>query len=151
MKRYLTILIAIVATAGSMAFAQTTTATATPAPAGKAATMKQRLQRRMIKALDLTDAQKQQAKTIRQNTRQQVEPLALQLKQDRQTLNAAVQAGDTTKIQQLSTQLGTLQGQALALRAGGRAQFFALLTPDQKTKAAEFQQKVKQVLGGKGD
>jgi len=35
----------------------------------------------------------------------------------------------------------------LAIRAQGRVQLLALLTPDQKTKAVEFLQKVQQVLG----
>lgn len=148
MKRYLTIFAAIGVVAVTLAVAQTTTAT-TPAPAR--AGLRARVQHRMMKALNLTDAQKQQAKTIRQNTRQQAQPLAQQLKTDRQALNAAVQAGDSAKIQQLSAQVGTLQGQVLAIRAGGRAQFYALLTPDQKTKAADFQQKAKQLLGAKGE
>ena len=42
---------------------------------------------------------------------------------------------------------GITRGQVLAIRSQGMAQFFALLTPDQKTKAVDFLAKVKQVLG----
>ena len=112
--------------------------------------MKARINKRMLKALNLTDAQKAQAKTIRQATQTQAKPLADQLKTQRQALNAAVQAGDTTRIQQASLEVGNLQGHVLAVRAGGRAQFLAILTPDQKAKMADFRAKAKEVLGGKG-
>ena len=150
MKRHFMKLVALGAMAAAMAFTQTTTTTATPA-AGKAPGLKAQLQRRLIKALDLTDAQKQQAKTILQATKQQAQPLVQQLKPARQALNAAVQAGDTTKIQQLALEVGNLQGQVLAVRSAGMAQFYALLTPDQKSKAAAFRQKAQEVLGGKGE
>lgn len=148
MKRHLMKLIAIGAMAAGMALAQTTTPA--PAAAGKAPALKVRVQRRLMKILNLTDAQKQQAKAIQQATKQQAQPLAQQLKQERQSLNGAIQAGDKAQIQQISAAMGQLQGQVLAVRSAGRAQFLALLTPDQKAKAAEFRQKVKQVLGAKG-
>ena len=92
----------------------------------------------MIQALNLTAAQKQQAKSIFQNTRQQVQPLRQQLIQDRQSLKAAIQSNDTAQIQQISTAMGTLRGQVIGVRSAGRAQFYAMLTPDQKAKAAQF-------------
>ena len=148
MKRFLVTVTAIGAMAAALAIAQTTPATVAPAAP---ATLKAHLQRQLIKALDLTAAQKQQARTILQATRQQVQPLAAQLKQDRQTLSAAIQAGDTAKIPQISTAMGILQGQVLAIRSAGKAQFYALLTPDQKSKAVEFEQKAREVLGAKGE
>jgi Spy/CpxP family protein refolding chaperone len=95
----------------------------------------------MLQSLDLTTAQKQQAKSIFQNTHRQVQPLAQQLTQDRQSLRAAIQAGDTGQIQQLSTAMGTLKGQMLGSRSAGMAQLYALLTPDQKAKASQLQPK----------
>jgi Spy/CpxP family protein refolding chaperone len=148
MKRHLLNLVAIGAMAAGMAFAQTTTPA--PAAAGKAPAIKAQVRRRLLKALNLTDAQKQQAKAIHQATKTQAQPLALQLKQERQSLNAAVQAGDTAHVQQISAAMGQLQGQVLAIRSAGRVQFLAVLTPEQKAKEAEFRQKVKQVLGSKG-
>ena len=147
MKRYLVTLTAIGAMAAALAIAQTTSTTTAPA----APVLRAHLQKQLIKALDLTAAQKQQARTILQATRQQVQPLAAQLKQDRQTLSAAIQAGDTAKIPQISTAMGILQGQVLAIRSAGKAQFYALLTPDQKSKAVEFEQKAREVLGAKGE
>jgi Spy/CpxP family protein refolding chaperone len=136
-------LITLCAIAAGLALAQTPTTTSTTAPA----TPRVRVQKRLIQALALTEAQKQQAKAILQATRAQAQPLAQQLQADRQALSAAVQAGDTAAIQDLSAKMGTLRGQVLAARSQGMAQFFALLTPDQKTKAQDFLAKVKQVLG----
>ena len=148
MTRHWKTIVTVGALAAAMAFAQTTT----PAPATvKGAGLKAKVQKQLIKALDLTAAQKQQAKAILQATKQQAQPLVAQLKQGREDLSAAVQAGDTAKIQQVAQQVGALQGQVLAIRAQGKAQFFALLTPDQKIKAVDFQQKLRQVLGAKGE
>jgi Spy/CpxP family protein refolding chaperone len=143
-------LIAICAMAAGMAFAQTTTSTTTTATPAPGQGLKARLQKGLIKALDLTDAQKQQAKTILQATKQQAQPLAQQLKAGRQALSEAVQAGDTARIQQVAAEVGNLQGQVLAIRSAGMAKFLAILTPDQKAKALEFRQKVQQVLGARG-
>ena len=112
--------------------------------------MKGQIQGRMLRALNLTDAQKEQAKAIRQATREQAKPLADQLKTQRQALQAAVQAGDTTKIQQVALEVGNLQGHVLAVRAAGQAKFLAILTPEQKAKMADFRAKVKEVTGRKG-
>ena len=146
MKRHLAIFTAIGAMAASLLIAQTTTTAVAPP-----ATLRARLRKQLINALDLSAAQKQQAKSILQNTKTQAQPLAQQLKQERQSLAAAVEAADTAKIQQISAQVGTLEGQVLAIRSAGMAQFYGLLTPDQKTKAQEFQQKAKSVLGNKGE
>jgi Spy/CpxP family protein refolding chaperone len=145
MKRYL-IAATIFGAMATMAIAQTPAPSAAPA----AAPVHARVRRQMMRELALTPEQKQQAKTILQNTRQQAQPLAQQLHQNRQALTAAVQAGDSAKIQQLSNTMGSLEGQVLAIRSAGRAQFFALLTPDQKAKAAAFRQKAHEVLGRKG-
>ena len=102
---------------------------------------------RMIKELNLSATQKQQAKSIFQSARQTAQPLAQQLKQDRAALTVAIQAGDSAKIQQVSTEMGSLRGNVLAVRSQAMAKFYALLTPDQKIKAEEFRQKAQQVLG----
>jgi len=121
------------------------TAKAPEAPAAQAAApqapAKAHSRKEMLQSLDLTAAQKQQARSIFRSTRQTMQPLAQQLRQDRQSLKAAVQAGDSAQIQQLSTVMGTLHGQMLGARSAGMAQFYALLTPDQKAKAAQFDPK----------
>jgi Spy/CpxP family protein refolding chaperone len=137
-------LIAICAIAAGIVLAQTATTTSTTTTT---APPRARVLKRLVQTLALTDDQKQQAKTILQTTRSQAQPLAQQLQADRQALATAIQAGDTAAIQSLSAKMGTLRGQVLAIRSQGMAQFFALLTPDQKTKAVDFLAKVKQVLG----
>ena len=146
MKTYLTRLATVAALAAGMAFAQTPApATSQPTP-GKAATNPRAAMRhRMLKALNLTPAQKQQAKSIFQQTKQNVQPIAQQAKQNREALAAAVKANDSATIQRLAAQQGTLQGQVLAMRSESMAKFYATLTPDQRTKADQIQQKMQQL------
>ena len=139
MKRQLMAIAAMAALGAAMILAQTT--------AGKANGVRAQVRKRLVNALDLTADQKQQAKIIMQGARQTAQPLAQQLKQDREALAAAIQAGDSAKIQQLSTEMGGLRGQVLAIRSDAMSKFYATLTPDQKAKAVEFLQKARQVLG----
>jgi protein CpxP len=98
---------------------------------------------RMIQALNLTDAQKQQAKTIFQQSRQSVQPVRQQLKQNREALEAAVKANDTAKIDQLAATQGQLRGQMMAARAEAMAKVYQILTPEQRTKAEQMRQNFK--------
>jgi len=141
MKRRLTMIAAIGALAAGTIFAQ---AAATPPAAGKAPGVRALVRKRLMKNLDLTAAQKQQAKAIFQSAKQTAQPLAQQLKQDRESLTVAVQTGDSVKIQQLSQEMGTLRGKVLAIRSTAMSQFWATLTPDQQTKAQQFRDKAKQ-------
>jgi Spy/CpxP family protein refolding chaperone len=137
MKRILTIFAAVAALAAGIVFAQAPAAT-TQAPAPRAAA-----RQRIIQALNLTDAQKTQAKTIFQQTRQQTQPVRDQLKQNRQALAAAVKANDTNQIQQLSQAQGSLLAQMVGARAQARAQLYSMLTPDQRTKADQIAARIK--------
>lgn len=142
MKQQLTKFATVAALAAGMAVAQTPTP-APEAPAAKAhprAAMRQRL----AQALNLTDAQKEQAKAIFQEARQTAQPLRQQLKDNQQALSAAVKANDAAQIQQLSGTQGNLRGQVLAIRSGAMAKFYALLTPDQRAKADQIHQHVQQ-------
>jgi len=95
---------------------------------------------KMMQALNLTDAQKAQAKTIFQQARQSAQPLREQLKQNHQALAAAVKADDVAQIRSLSTQAGALRGQMMAVRSEAMAKFYATLTPEQRTQAAQLRQ-----------
>jgi len=90
--------------------------------------------------LNLTTAQKTQAKSIFQDARQSAQPVRQQLQQTRQALRAAVQANDAAQIQQLSTTEGGEMGQLTAIRSSAMAKVYQILTPDQQQKLAEFQQ-----------
>jgi Spy/CpxP family protein refolding chaperone len=98
------------------------------------------LNQRVLAALDLTDAQKAQIKTILQDASQSAKPVREAAQKTRQDLTAAIMAGNTAQIQSLSATLGTTQGQLLAIRGGARTQIYQSLTPDQKTKLDTLQQ-----------
>ena len=123
-----------------MAVAQTAATPANPGIGVRAA-----VRQRILKKLNLTDAQKAQAKEITQQAKTAAQPLRQQLQQNRQSLAAAVQSNDTAQIQSLAAAQGALRGQVLAIRSGAQAKFFAILTPDQKTLFGQMQDKIKQL------
>jgi len=104
------------------------------------------LRRRLMQALNLTPARKQQARAIFQQAKQSAQPIRQQLQQNREAFAAAVKANDTAQIQALASQQGTLAGQVAAIRGESMAKFYSSLTPDQKTKADQIQQKIQQRL-----
>lgn len=84
--------------------------------------------------LNLTDAQKTQAKQIFSNAQQQGATIRQQMQQDRKSLLAAIKSGSTANIDTLSNTIAGEQGQLLGIRAKAVAQFYQILTPDQQTK-----------------
>jgi Spy/CpxP family protein refolding chaperone len=90
--------------------------------------------------LNLTPAQQAQEKSIFQGARQSAQPLRQQLRQTRQSLQAAVQANDTAQIQQLANTEGGELGQLMAIRSAAMAQVHQILTPEQQQKLAALQQ-----------
>lgn len=139
------------AAASGVIFAQATPATpATPTtPAERHARMGRRMAGRHMRAgrghafqqlmssyLNLTDAQKSQMATIRSSAQAQAKPVREQLRQNRQQLNAAIQAGQPTDA--LAAQQGQLLGKLIAIRAGTRAQMRAVLTPEQVQKLQQL-------------
>ena len=94
----------------------------------------------MMEALNLTDAQKTQAKEIFQQARQSAAPLRAQLKQDRDALRAAVKADNTAQIGRLSAAEGQVIGKLMTVRTEAMAKFYQQLTPDQKAKAEQLHQ-----------
>lgn len=127
--------LSVAALAAGMAFGQTSTA---PAPAHRGRGM---MRHRMAQALNLTDAQKQQAKTVFEQAKQNAQPVAQQLKTNREALAAAVKANNTGEIERLSAQQGMLRGQMLAIRSEAMAKVYTNLTADQKAKADQMHQK----------
>jgi Spy/CpxP family protein refolding chaperone len=130
--------------AAGMAFAQAPAAPAQPAP-GKAWNGRRgAVRRHMMQALNLTDVQKAQAKALFQQARETAKPLAQQLKDTREAMSAAVKANDVAQIQHLAAQQGNLQGQLAAIRSEAMAKFYTNLTPEQRAKADQVQQRVRQ-------
>jgi len=127
-----------------MAQAPPTPATPPHPRAGRArAGQRGAMRQRMAEALNLTDAQKEQAKTIFQQARQNAQPLAQQLKQNREALAAAVKADDVAQIHSLAEQQGSLRGHMLGIRSEAMAKFYTTLTPEQKAKADQMQQRMR--------
>lgn len=86
-------------------------------------------------ALDLTDAQQTQLKTIHTNERTAAQPIMQQLKTQREAVDSAIQSGQSAEaVAQLASQEGTLLGQLEGIRASTRQQTFAILTPAQQQK-----------------
>jgi Spy/CpxP family protein refolding chaperone len=136
----------VAAMAAGMAFAQ--------APAGTqqqpGERMEQRMEQRrefherMMQELNLTDAQKQDAKAIFGKARADAKPVRDELRQNREALFAAIKADDTAKIHSLAAKQGSLMGRLTEIRADAKARFYAKLTPEQRTKADQMHQQMKQ-------
>jgi Spy/CpxP family protein refolding chaperone len=86
-------------------------------------------------------------KAIRQASRESVKPIREQMKANRQKLQTLSESGtfDEAQVQAIASQQGTLSAQMIVEKEKVKSQIFNLLTPEQKTKAAEmkaqFQQK----------
>ena len=137
----------VVALAAGMVCAQAPSTTAQLGSAKTAVRPRAVVRQRIAQALNLTDAQKQQAQAIIQQTQQTVQPLRQQSKQNRQALMAAINAGKgDVEIHQLVLTQGNLAGQLVAARAEALAKFYSMLTPEQRAKAALMRQQVRQMI-----
>ena len=146
MKRQIAKAAVFAALATGLVFAQAPSSTPSPnPPAGRHHFARHNGAARLGQALNLTDAQKEQAKTIFQQARQAAQPLREQLKANRQALMAAAKAGNNdAQVQQLATAQGQLVGQMSAIRAEAFGKFYATLTPEQRAKADQMQQNLHQ-------
>jgi Spy/CpxP family protein refolding chaperone len=102
-----------------------------------------KVQHRAMKALNLSAAQKQQAKSIFHQTKQNLQPLRQQLKQNHEAMRAAIQANNTAEIQRLAGLQGNLQSQVISNRAQAMAKFYATLTPEQAAQMGKMQDRKK--------
>ena len=97
---------------------------------------------RLTTLLNLTSAQAAQATTIFTTAATSTATLRTSLDTDMQSLQTAVKANAASTIDQVSANIGTLQGQMLAIQSKSDAAFRAILTADQQTKLDQ--------LGGPG-
>jgi Spy/CpxP family protein refolding chaperone len=141
MKKHLIRFASVAALAAGMAIAQT----APPAQAQPPAAhhpIRRTMHLRMMQQLNLTPAQRDQAKAIFQQARQTTQPYTQQLRQNREAMAAAVKANDGAKIRQLAAERGRLMGQVMAVRSEATARFYSDLTPAQRTKADQIHQRI---------
>ncbi len=127
-------LIFIAAALIAAAFAQHPFGVLTSDSSPDPATIVQNRVERLISRLTLTTAQAAQATTIFTNALNAITPLEINLRTAHDALPAAVKANNTATIDQLSSTIGSLEGQILAIQNKADAAFYAILTVDQKSK-----------------
>jgi len=94
---------------------------------------------RLADKLNLTGAQKDQWKAIRQSSREQNEVFFQQARQTRQDFRAAKKAGDTAKADALKPTLETQRAQMEQIREANHQQFLNLLTAGQRAQFETLQ------------
>ena len=126
-----------------MALAQTPPHTP-PTPAG----MAQHEVQRYTTLLTLTSAQVEQATTIFTTEATARQTSRASERAAHQAMDAAIKSNDAATIQSAATNMGQLAGEAMAAHALAQAQFYAILTADQKTKFSDLEKE--HLVGGPG-
>ncbi|HSB76204.1 MAG TPA: Spy/CpxP family protein refolding chaperone [Terriglobales bacterium] len=97
----------------------------------------------LTRALDLTDAQQQQMKALVEAERPALKGLMQQLASQRQQMLAATQNGqfDQAQVQGIANQQGQTLASLIVARQELQSKTYALLTPEQRTKFDQMQQR----------
>lgn len=96
---------------------------------------------RISTQLNLTDQQKQQARDIFTSERQAAHSVRQQLRQERKSVQLAIQAGKpAADIEQLAKNEAPQLGELAGMRAVAFAKFYAVLTPAQQQKLQSLHQ-----------
>lgn len=100
----------------------------------------------MFRGLDLTEEQKAQAKLIMEASKAKTQPMREAMKASRQKLHDATANGafDEATVTAIAVEQAGLSAQMTVEKTRVRSQMFALLTTEQKTKAAEMKDKMKE-------
>lgn len=98
----------------------------------------------MMKQLDLTDAQKEQIKAIRQASRESTQSLRENLKANREQLRQVTANGqfNEAQVQAIATQQSGIMAQLLVERTRVKSQIYQILTAEQKAKIEEMKAKM---------
>jgi Spy/CpxP family protein refolding chaperone len=89
----------------------------------------------MTTLLSLNSAQQAQATKLFTDAQAASKTVNDSMRTARTSLDAAIKKNDVGAIEQLSAQIGTLQGQMTSINSKAEASFYASLTPEQQTKA----------------
>ena len=102
----------------------------------------------LLRGLDLTDAQKEQVKSIISASREGSKPLREQVQANHKQIQALSENGsfDEAAVSELANRQGALHAQMIVERERVKSQIFAILTPEQKAKAAEMKAQFKQKM-----
>ena len=149
MKRHLLQFAALTALTTGMTLAESPTTGTQPAPHKAPFRHPGFGHEQMMQALNLTPAQNRQAKTIFGDAKLKAAPIREEMRQNREALYAAEKANNTSQIERLASHQGELHGKALAIRAEAMAKFYAILTPEQRTKADQMHVSDAAAYGGK--
>ena len=112
---------------------------------------------RIAAYLELTDVQKTQAKAIHDGTRASIEPLMEQRRQNRWAIDDLLDGENpsASAIGDLVITNRRIDDQVRVIRENARAQFVALLTPEQKAKYDEMiarqEERRERRIGGRGE
>ena len=96
-----------------------------------------------LRGLDLTDEQKAKVKEIMESNKAAFEPTMSAMKENRSKLHDLSKNGtfDQAQVEALANEQGDLVAKTIVQKEGVKAQIFALLTAEQKAKAAEMRTK----------
>jgi periplasmic protein CpxP/Spy len=95
----------------------------------------------LLRGLDLTDQQRQQVKTIRQNHKSDFQQVHERLRTALEAQHAAAMATpvDEATIRAKAADVGAAEGDLAVLMSRVRTEVFQILTPEQQQKAQELQ------------
>jgi protein CpxP len=106
-----------------------------------------------LRALDLTDAQREQVRGVMQAHQAAFKEIGDRMRTARQALDAAV-TGDTldeTAVRAKSADVAAVEADAAVLRARVHQEVFSLLTSEQQTKARELRAQAAERMKQRGD
>ena len=94
----------------------------------------------LARALDLTDAQKEQVKAILETEREKVAPLRQKLGETREKIRLAVEAMpfDEATVRSLAASQNETRTELIVSRARLQSRIFALLSPEQRERAKKY-------------
>lgn len=106
----------------------------------------------MLGELDLTEAQREQVRTIMETRRAADEPLMERAQAARQALQTAIQTQpvDEATIRARSADLATIEADLAVSRARLQAEILALLTPEQRTELEQQQAQMRERMETRG-
>jgi protein CpxP len=100
---------------------------------------------KMTRELNLTEAQQAQIKTILQTQRAKIQPLRQQLHQNQQAQSAAMTgAFDETQARAFAGKQTQIMSDLIVQRQRTQSEIYAVLTPDQRSKAQQLTQQHEQ-------
>ena len=97
----------------------------------------------MFRQLNLTDDQKAKGKEIFEASIGSIQPIREQMKANHEKL-ASLNGSDEDQLQALAKQQGDLMAQMIVAREHVKSQIFAILTDEQKTKATQLRDQMKE-------